>query len=41
MGLPNRMRRVCVLDGIAGAILGRSLYEGRIVPAEALALAAA
>lgn len=28
-------------DGIAGCILGRALYDGRIVPAEALALAAA
>ncbi|MCU0888090.1 MAG: 1-(5-phosphoribosyl)-5-[(5-phosphoribosylamino)methylideneamino]imidazole-4-carboxamide isomerase [Rubritepida sp.] len=27
--------------GIAGCILGRALYDGRIVPAEALALAAA
>ena len=27
-------------DGIAGCILGRALYDGRIVPAEALALAA-
>ncbi|WP_431303865.1 1-(5-phosphoribosyl)-5-[(5-phosphoribosylamino)methylideneamino]imidazole-4-carboxamide isomerase [Sediminicoccus sp. BL-A-41-H5] len=28
-------------DGIAGCILGRALYDGRINPAEALALAAA
>lgn len=28
-------------DGISGCILGRALYDGRIVPAEALALAAA
>ena len=28
-------------DGIAGSILGRALYDGRINPAEALALAAA
>ncbi|MDB5414409.1 MAG: 1-(5-phosphoribosyl)-5-[(5- phosphoribosylamino)methylideneamino]imidazole-4- carboxamide isomerase [Rubritepida sp.] len=26
-------------DGIAGCILGRALYDGRIIPAEALALA--
>jgi phosphoribosylformimino-5-aminoimidazole carboxamide ribotide isomerase len=28
-------------DGISGCILGRALYDGRIAPAEALALAAA
>ncbi len=28
-------------DGISGCILGRALYDGRILPAEALALAAA
>ncbi len=28
-------------DGISGCILGRALYDGRITPAEALALAAA
>jgi phosphoribosylformimino-5-aminoimidazole carboxamide ribotide isomerase len=28
-------------DGISGCILGRALYDGRIIPAEALALAAA
>ncbi len=33
--------KAAAAEGIAGAILGRSLYEGRIVPAEALALAAA
>ncbi len=36
-----RRLRAVEADGVAGAVLGRALYDGRIDPAEALAAAAA
>ena len=36
-----RRLRAAETDGVAGAILGRALYDGRIDPAEALAVAGA